>query len=78
MREVTSVALGPLLSRLRHENNDMAIQRGIDLRAASTNAHVESNPVLLGCIVRNLLTNAIKYTESGGVFRSDAVAEGPK
>ena len=26
------------------------------------NAHVVSNPVLLGCILRNLLTNAIRYT----------------
>jgi signal transduction histidine kinase len=27
---------------------------------------VSSNPVLLGCILRNLLTNAIRYTEPGG------------
>jgi two-component system phosphate regulon sensor histidine kinase PhoR len=32
----------------------------------ATNAHVVSNPVLLNCILRNLLTNAIKYTEPGG------------
>jgi signal transduction histidine kinase len=32
----------------------------------STNAHVVSNPVLLGCILRNLLTNAIRYTDPGG------------
>jgi signal transduction histidine kinase len=39
---------------------------GIDLRAVTTNAFVGSNPVLLGCILRNLLTNAIRYTEPGG------------
>jgi two-component system, OmpR family, phosphate regulon sensor histidine kinase PhoR len=64
--EVSSVGLGPLFWRLRHENEDAAIQRSIDLRAVTTNAHVVSNPVLLGCILRNLLTNAIKYTEPGG------------
>jgi two-component system, OmpR family, phosphate regulon sensor histidine kinase PhoR len=64
--EVSPVGLGPLFWRLRHENEDAALQRGIDLRAISTNAHVVSNPVLLGCILRNLLTNAIRYTEPGG------------
>jgi two-component system, OmpR family, phosphate regulon sensor histidine kinase PhoR len=64
--EVSSVALGPLFWRLQHENDDAALQRGIDLRAVTTNAHVLSNPVLLGCILRNLLTNAIRYTEPGG------------
>lgn len=64
--EISSVALGPLLWRLRHENEDAAIQRGIDLRAITTNVHVTSNPVLLDCILRNLLTNAIRYTEPGG------------
>ena len=64
--EISSIRLGPLFWRLQHENEDAALQRGIDLRAASTNACVASNPVLLGCILRNLLTNAIKYTEPGG------------
>ena len=64
--EVSSVGLGPLFWRLLNENDDAALQRGIDLRAISTNAHVVSNPVLLGCILRNLVTNAIRYTEPGG------------
>jgi len=64
--KVSSVGLGPLFWRLRHENEDAALQRGIDLRVISTNTCVASNPVLLGCILRNLVTNAIKYTEPGG------------
>ena len=64
--EVSSVALGPLFWRLRHENEDAAIQRGIDLRAITADVHVTSNRVLLGCILRNLLTNAVRYTEPGG------------
>jgi two-component system phosphate regulon sensor histidine kinase PhoR len=64
--EVSSVGVGPLFWRLRHENEDAAIQAGIDLRAVPTNAHVMSNPVLLDCILQNLLTNATRYTEAGG------------
>jgi two-component system phosphate regulon sensor histidine kinase PhoR len=64
--EVSTVGLGPLFWRLRHENEDAAIQRGIELRAVTANVHVTSNQVLLGCILRNLLTNAIRYTEPGG------------
>ncbi|OSI23785.1 sensor histidine kinase [Bradyrhizobium canariense] len=63
---VSSVGLGPLFWRLRHENEDATIQAGIDLRAVATNAHVMSNPVLLDCILQNLLTNATRYTEPGG------------
>jgi two-component system, OmpR family, phosphate regulon sensor histidine kinase PhoR len=64
--EVSPIGLGPLFWRIAHENENAALQRGIDLRAISTNAHVVSNPVLLGSILRNLLTNAIRYTEPGG------------
>ena len=64
--EVSSVGLGALFWRLRHENEDVAVQAGIDLRAITTKAHVASNPVLLGGVLQNLLTNAIKYTEPGG------------
>lgn len=76
--EVSSVGLGPLFWRLRHENEDAALQRGIDLRANSTNAHVVSNPVLLGCILRNLLTNAIRYTEPGGRILIGCRRKGPE
>jgi two-component system phosphate regulon sensor histidine kinase PhoR len=64
--EVSSVGLGPLFWQLRDEHEDATLQRGIELRAISTDAHVVSNPVVLGCILRNLLTNAIRYTEPGG------------
>jgi signal transduction histidine kinase len=64
--KVTSVALAPLFWRLRNENEGTAIQRGIDLRTHATKAEALSSPLLLECVLRNLLTNAIKYTEPGG------------
>jgi signal transduction histidine kinase len=76
--EVSSVGLGPMFWRLRQDNDDAAIQRGIDLRALTTNAHVVSNPVLLGCILRNLLTNAIRYTEPGGRILIGCRRKGPE
>ena len=76
--EVSTVGLGPLLWRLRHENEDAALQRGIDLRAVTTNAHVMSNPVLLGCILQNLLTNATRYTEPGGRILIGCRHKGPE
>jgi two-component system, OmpR family, phosphate regulon sensor histidine kinase PhoR len=76
--EVSAVGLGPLFWRLQHENEDAAVQRGIDLRAVTTNAHVVSNPVLLGCILRNLLTNAIRYTEPGGRILIGCRRRGPE
>jgi two-component system phosphate regulon sensor histidine kinase PhoR len=76
--DASSVGLGPLFWRLRHENEDAAIQSGIDLRAVTTNAQVVSNPVLLGCILRNLLTNAIRYTEPGGRILIGCRRKGPE
>lgn len=64
--EISSVELAPLFWRLRNENGDKALQRGIDLRVCPTKGRVLSHPLLLNGILRNLVSNAIKYTEPGG------------
>jgi len=55
-----------LFLRLCNENEDAALRKGIEMRVCSTAARVISNPVLLSGIIRNLVINAVKYTEPGG------------
>jgi signal transduction histidine kinase len=75
--EISDIALAAMFWRLRHENEDAAIQRGIDVRTFETNTHIMSNSVLLGCVLRNLITNAIKYTEPGGRILIGCRRKGP-
>jgi two-component system, OmpR family, phosphate regulon sensor histidine kinase PhoR len=64
--ETSSVALAPLFWRLSNETEDAALRRGVKLRACTTQARVMSNSVLLDGVLRNLVGNAVKYTEPGG------------
>ncbi|MCG3201706.1 MAG: Sensor histidine kinase RcsC [Gammaproteobacteria bacterium] len=64
---VREVEMRPLLERLGQEYAALARERGLRfvLRARGVFAH--SDPVLLERMLRNLLTNAVTYTESGEV-----------
>jgi two-component system, OmpR family, phosphate regulon sensor histidine kinase PhoR len=64
--EISSVALAPLFWLLCSESANAALGRDVDMRVCSTKTRVISNPVLLTGILRNLVTNAVKYTEPGG------------
>jgi signal transduction histidine kinase len=64
----TRVALAPLFARLRDEFAPQAIARGLDMRFADTGVAVESDPALLVRILRNLIGNALRYTQAGGVI----------
>lgn len=56
------------LQRLQQEFQPAAHSKGLTLRLdCPGGAYVESDPVLLERVVRNLIDNAIKYTPSGGV-----------
>ena len=59
--------LAPILDRLRAEFAPQAAARGLDLHIDDTDQHVCTDPVLLGRILSNLLSNAIRYTGSGRV-----------
>jgi len=65
--ERTRVALAPLFARLRGEFTAQATARDLDLRFAPTSVSVESDPALLARILRNLVGNALRYTQAGGV-----------
>jgi two-component system phosphate regulon sensor histidine kinase PhoR len=64
--EIAPVPLRPLFLRLQHENETTAQKGGIVLRTRAADVAVLSNPLLLECVLRNLLTNAVKCTEPGG------------
>mgnify|MGYP001806308023 CR=1 FL=1 len=62
------VALGPLLRALTQEMAPLAAAKKLDYRSIDTALSVCSDPVILSSMLRNLITNAIRYTERGGVL----------
>ena len=65
---VTEFALGPLLQRLADEYRGRAAEAGIALRLVHTEGWTRSDPALVERILRNLVENAIRYTESGRIL----------
>jgi PAS domain S-box-containing protein len=65
---VTDFALGPLLERLAEEYRIRAAESGLTLRHVPTSAWTRSDPALLERILRNLIENAIRYTERGDIL----------
>ncbi len=57
-----------LLQRLDATYRPLAENKGLSLRVARSSAIIRSDPVLLGQILDNLVSNAIRYTEAGKVL----------
>ncbi len=64
----TTVPIQPILERLAAEYAPEAARRGLTLRVVPTSLHARSDPMLLERVIRNLLDNALRYTERGGVL----------
>ena len=64
--KLSPVFLEPLLRQACRENEEIALKKGIEIRAVSTSASVVSDALLLGTVLRNLVSNAVKYTQPGG------------
>ncbi len=65
---LSDFALGPLFERLRMDFEPEAFERGLRLRVRASKLHVRSDPVLVERILRNLITNALRYTKEGRVL----------
>jgi signal transduction histidine kinase len=65
---VGPVPLGPMLARLVEEFAPMAAAKGLSLRLRGAEALVTSDAGYLRRILQNLIGNAIRYTEQGGVL----------
>jgi two-component system, sensor histidine kinase len=64
---VESLPLADLFERLSFEYAPVARQKGLSLSVVKTSVYVRSDPTLLARIVRNLVANAVRYTERGQV-----------
>lgn len=70
-------AIQPLLDRMHAEFSWLARDKGLHFEVASSDLVVCSDPMLLERILRNLVSNAIRYTEEGEVaIACRQVAEG--
>ncbi|MDP2832548.1 MAG: ATP-binding protein [Pseudomonadota bacterium] len=67
MQPVSAVAL---LDGLAGDFRMEAAAKGLKLRFRASPVYLASDPVLLGRILRNLVANALRYTERGGVLVS--------
>lgn len=70
--DLQPVSVDALLQSLAEEFRPQAEEKGLRLRVhvpdAASGAVTRSDPILLGRIVRNLLANAIRYTQRGGIL----------
>ncbi|WP_254774282.1 HAMP domain-containing sensor histidine kinase [Marinobacter sp. AC-23] len=66
--DVTAFDLRDLLNNIARECQQMAVAEGLILDFVASSAIVESDSQLLARILRNFLTNAIRYTGSGRIL----------
>jgi signal transduction histidine kinase/CheY-like chemotaxis protein len=65
---IQQVLLDDMFKALEQEFTPMAASKGLALRVRRCGAAIDSDPLLLLRVMRNLLANAIKYTREGGVL----------
>ena len=66
--QVRAFLLQPLLNKIENEFAPQADAKGLLYRSRETYLAAQSDPMLVELILRNLVANAIRYTERGGVL----------
>lgn len=66
--EREAIEVGELLEQLRRRFKALAANKNLQLRVGRCPHHIYSDRTLLYRILQNFLSNAIRYTESGGVM----------
>lgn len=74
--EPREFAVGELFEELHTEFASLAAANGLELRIETAVPRAYSDPSLLGQILRNLVSNAIKYTHNGWVQLRSAPSAG--
>ncbi len=64
----TALSLCPLIERLVKQYQGRAEEKGLVLKSFCPDVIVNSDPVLLERVLSNLLSNAVRYTQDGGVL----------
>lgn len=65
--ELQRVSVKALIERIETDYRPVASDKGLTFRVAPVDAQVETDPVLLERMLRNLVDNAVKYTAAGSV-----------
>lgn len=66
--EARPILISSLFDPLRCELAPLAAKRGLSLKIRPSSLAVISDPLMLRRILQNLLTNALRYTQRGGVL----------
>lgn len=66
--DIRAVPLDELLGPLRDEMEVLAARKGLSLRIVGSSLAVETDPAYLRRVIQNLISNAIRYTETGRVL----------
>jgi len=66
--EIRAVAVAELLEPLAAQFAPLAADRGLELHVVPGNLVVRTDPRMLKRVLQNFITNALRYTRSGGVL----------
>jgi|GEM_PF-7131699 signal transduction histidine kinase/FixJ family two-component response regulator len=66
--QISDFPVMTVLNRIRHECTPQASFKGLQLEVVPSSAWINSDPLMVERILRNLVTNAIRYTSSGKIL----------